>query len=525
MKPSAHFKFIPVFAAAIILSFTTIPAQASCDIFGYIRSLFSKTDTRAPQIEKIVKDCSKPFSYCDEIFSKDPAKRFQEISAVVNQIQNNRILDWANTNEKIAFVYKILPKYPKYSKNVIAELKKSPLMKKSESPTFSKDSFLTYSYEKEGKDPKISFFYKLAKYSDEEWLNLKDTERLEHLFHASEKEIPIVGTQFKPKSLGEFTMELDEIRARESAGKVKAYEVKHHEFELSLENHLKAVAETGNELDYSNLHTHIVFEIEKNYSKSSNAAFFNWAKQKNDFILFKGMEEGLHPNWLTGAATKRLKKEINPLMSAKDLRDKEFGLRTLPQSFSEIGETNHKFMAFALRADIYGDAISPYRRKIGIEIRDVSRKKDVYENFVKHVSESVTSERWINTPEKLAESFTFNETLIFGMNELIQVNVSKPFAKKLWESNTFVALPLNSFENGKYIDYLTGKWISPTPEQSAKIIKAREKYIKAMVDLETEYHSLIQKGEKVPQDQIDLVIKMCLGEWASEAKISDFYAR
>lgn len=473
-------------------------------------------DEYMARVLKVSKKCIKPFSTCKELFSSGDKERFLEILEVSRKIQDGTILEWANTKDRITFVYQLLPDFPKLAPKILAELKKSPLLIGVDSPKFSPNTLLTYSFEKEGRDPKISFFYRLPEYTDDQWLELKAEDRLEKLFIASEKELEIVSTQFKPKSLGEFTKELDQIRNREVVGEVRAYEVKHHDFELSMKDHLKAVAETGNELDYSNLHTHIVFEIPKNYPEHKTEAYFNWQKHQNDYALFKGMEEGLHPNWLTRAATRKASFESGNLKES---------IHLLPSKFSSINETNYKFMGVALRANIYGNPVSEDFYKIGIEIRDVSRKKEVYESFVKHTAESVEQERWLNLPEKHASSFEFEATRSFGIKQLLNNGIDDGFSRKLYASNPFVALPLNTFEQGKYLDYASGKWITVSSEKAQQITKAKNKFVKAMQDLQREYYELAQKKTPVSDDEVATVIKMCLSDWAKEAKISELYSK
>ncbi|HWU42806.1 MAG TPA: hypothetical protein VN132_05180, partial [Bdellovibrio sp.] len=164
------------------------------------------------------------------------------------------------------------------------------------------NGLLTYAFEKEGITTDITLFYRPPKIPEQTWLDMSEEDRFAIL-----KKVPIqlktfVGenviapTGLKPNFVGGYSQELSN-----STLKGYGWEISHKKYEINRQRLMREIREiAGIFKSTHSFHVHIVFELPKKYERYKD--FIYWYKQVNDYLYLKGLEEGLHGNYLTGVA-------------------------------------------------------------------------------------------------------------------------------------------------------------------------------------------------------------------------------
>ena len=380
----------------------------------------------------------------------------------------------------------------------------------------SPKNLVTYSFEKESNIDDITLWYKTTGVSDEDWFKLTSEERLEQIKKAtnvmkkSVAEDRITGTEFKPKYVGGYSQEL----GLDSKDKSYTWEIANKKYEISLDRTLGQVDEvakfTG---ERHSFHTHVVFDMPNDYKDFNKFAL--WTKRANDFIYLKGMEEGLHGNFLTGVAH---------LVSEAPERVKSTVGNTVPTSLSSISLQSHKFFSMGIRGDIYGKSPIDNHKKVGLELRDSSRKPDVLKAHLNKVADTTQDFGWEKLPsdmpvEDFARIRVSDEIL---RNDLKDV-VTDPFLKRLEKDVPNAAIALNRFEEYKYFDYKKGKVKELSDSEKERVVKAREYFIEEMKKIDRNVIDMKKKGESFEKEDVEMAVQMTLSEWAKMARVSELF--
>lgn len=382
-------------------------------------------------------------------------------------------------------------------------------------------SLVTYSFEKEGHEGEISMLYKDPKFTDDQWLALGERERVDRLqgltdqkrvFMPSSKIAP---TSLHPEALSGYSEDIfiEKLKAH-------TWEIKHKGYEISPDRLMRQIRETtGLFRDTSAVHVHVVFEIDSN--DRSGKQFGRWSKQMNDFLTLRGLEEGLHNNHRT-----RLQGRAGGLLRRVWDWVRHMGTQTTaPSDFKAIGARNYKFFSMGIRGDIYGPGSTPGRRKIGLELRDVTRDLGRLQADIAAVTKAVQDRAWGKFADQDPAS---DRGLSTDRGEAIRRlgrAVSPESAKLFRDVVETAALPLEEFETGLYVNLSTGRLEGVSPEASARIVAAREKYMRELQSLEKELRSFRERGEAVEPMEIEIALKMTLAEWASAARVSELFGR
>ncbi len=378
------------------------------------------------------------------------------------------------------------------------------------------NSLITYSFEKESSKSEISLWFKKAGMSDEEWLKLSEEERLKLLKEATDvkkdkvSESKIESTGLKPHYVGNYSEEL----GHNAQDKSYSWEIANKKYEISLDRTLNQVKEVSKSFkETHSFHTHIVFDIPKDYKEFEK--FQAWSKSVNDYLYLKGMEEGLHGNYLTSVAhlpedaPKRINSHVN---------------NELPSALSSVSETSHKFFSMGIRGELYGPSSVPNNIKLGLELRDTTRNLDILSDNMKTITSSVQDYKW----EKWNNSINRKDVTFVRPNfDLVDANlaakVSPAFLQRIKKGDINATIPLQKFETGEYFDFNTGKKFTPSKEQQERIAKAREYYIEEMHKIEKDMHRMDEKGISYSKEDVDDAIKMTMSEWARMARVSELF--
>ncbi len=292
-------------------------------------------------------------------------------------------------------------------------------------------SLVTYSFEKEGNSADITLFYRLPQYSEAEWLNKSDDARFKIIqqypipmktFVSAEKMAP---TEFKPSFVGGYSNEMNGFHL-----KGYGWEIAHKKYEISRDKIIRQIHEIAKIFkETHSIHMHIVFEIPKKYPKFENLTY--WYKQLNDYLYLRGLEEGLHGNSLTGVAN--VAKDLSFRERIKNLFKSLYSSgRTLVESQFRVGKYSSKYFSAGLRSGMYGKASSDDQMKIGIELRDTTRKIENLDLYSKTVAEAVAQRIWEKSDVKEIKLKNFRLTDSIAAAEKELANIVSPEMARLF---------------------------------------------------------------------------------------------
>lgn len=189
-------------------------------------------------------------------------------------------------------------------------------------------------------------------------------------------------TKNKPAGLGGFSLELSD-----ATRKGWSWEIAHKKFEISRHRIMGQVRDLAKFFgETHSFHFHIVFELPKKYAHFSS--FSRWFKTVNDYLYLRGLEEGLHGNYLTNVVNdsrdmgwiEKIKSTFSQAPSTK-----------LLEKLSSVTRFGSKFFSMGLRGgDMYGPASSPEAVKVGLELRKASagRSDPTIDNSRKYLKKS-----------------------------------------------------------------------------------------------------------------------------------------
>ncbi len=381
----------------------------------------------------------------------------------------------------------------------------------------SPKTHVTFAFEKEGKSNNISLYYKDPKYDDNEWLNLPEEERIELLRKATPKlkdDVPyerIAPTTFRPNYLGKYTEE-----THTAGNKSYVWELKSKKYEFDPNRIRDQMAETAKVTgDKSGFHTHVVFDMANDYKHFDD--FGLWTKQVNDYLYLRGMEEGLHGGKETSIM--RFRGDNEPRRKAS--YDEQ-----LPKTLKSLKRWSHKGFTMAVRGDIYGDSLLGDGKKVGLELRDISRDIDRFGDLTEKVAKSVSDFRWENIRagkiNETTHGFLVPKKADFA-NYLGGLTDNEKVISYLSDAEPYGSIPLKNYEDFEYLDYRTGKTIKPNEEQIARLKRAREKFDEEMKKTVKNLESMIENGETFETEDLQMVIQSDLTGWAKEARLSELF--
>lgn len=483
-------------------------------------------------IDKSIQEAHDPYS-----LSHDVLKLHPDILSFKNDVEtllrifidlpakddrSRALNEWARTEEHALWLYDLLSRTG--LNNFVEELNylHSNNVNFIESRK-SGNSLVTYAFEKEGSTADITLLYRPPRYPEAEWLQKTESERMkliQKLYVAKKtflKAQTVMPTDLKPAAVGGYSVELSD-----SQRKGYGWEISHKKYEINRQRLMRTIRELAQLFKQTHsFQVHLVFELPKKYVRYEN--FIYWFKHLNDYLYLKGLEEGLHGNYLTGVAN------IPSDLSIFDRAKSAFRfLHTTPNTIemvqSSLGWVNAKFFSAGLRAGKYGLASSDESMKIGIELRDTTRNIDLLDQFTNKISQSLENRAWEKVDLQSQQKQTLRLTT--DKNQALQhlsKIVSMKYAVLFASIENTAHFGLMPFEGSQVLDYQTHRWKQIPQEVRQRIEKAREEYEKDLVDLEKELEALSAQGEKTETDLIKSAIRMSLATWAKKARVAEMY--
>ncbi|OYZ21204.1 MAG: hypothetical protein B7Y39_09710 [Bdellovibrio sp. 28-41-41] len=386
----------------------------------------------------------------------------------------------------------------------------------------SGDSLVTYSFEKEGTTSDISMLFRPTEFSEKDWMNRSDEERIALLKAAKVpsktfvRASKIMPTDFKPDAVGGYSKEVRDHR-RHGYG----WEISHKKYEINQQRLMREVRDVSMLFNQKHsFHVHVSFELPKNYTLYEN--FIHWFKQLNDYLYLKGLEEGLHGNDLTGVAN--FVSDLSITERVKSYLSNLYTKNTIQESQDKLDRRNSKFFSAGLRGRIYGPASSVAKMRLGIELRDSTRNMDLLDQYSSKVGKSVSAQVWekSNAAEIKTMGLRLTSDRVTAKRDISDF-VSPRFAKMFSDVEATVAFGLHHYEDRPIYNYRSHSWVKVSPEVAERIKNARKFYIQELVNLESELTHLESKGEKTETELIKMAIRMSLATWAKKARVAELF--
>gem|GEM_PF-1495335 len=450
-------------------------------------------------------------------------KKMAEMRATTPEIIR-KLKNWISSPERAVYVYAHLDEFGSQSTAIMRSLiDNNPFMKDVRVVAGTKSALVTYAYEKETPSDLITLYYRDASKSDQNWLDLSSRDRLKKLKQLAQDYKPgepipasvIAPTTFKPVSAGALKREINNHGTF-------ALEMTHHSFEISPSRMISELNEITDTLkETHSIHTHIVFSLPTQYPLFNK--FENWAFELNYQIYLKGMEEGMHATTLV-SIPRRLS-GVKRFLAARGklIEGSVYSENYLPVTLESIGIHNFKLFSAAIRAGIYGPSPSG-TKKIGIELRDISRNMPEWEKTIRGVGRAVSERIWEKRSFRIP---TAPKLLLAKKNDwrkLTAYGISKRAALQLIQAEPTILIPLQKFESATYFNYVEGGSHRATPEQVNRIQNARLHYIDSLKDLERELAGYFFRKEKVEWGDLRAAIQMAaLSVWAKEARVAELF--
>jgi hypothetical protein len=164
----------------------------------------------------------------------------------------------------------------------------------------------------------------------------------------------------------------------------------------------------------------------------------------------------------------------------------------------------------------------------GLELRDVTSDLKVWREYVLGLAPAYANKIW--------EKLPLPEVQRAQKSPFIQVPADSPVfsrmelknSKELMDVDKLIHLPFVEFEQGEYFSFREGRFLRPSPKKMAQLRSAREKYIHALKMLDQEISDLDKgppwsDGVSDRRSLIVRAVRICLSDWAQEAKISELY--
>lgn len=406
---------------------------------------------------------------------------------------------WIDSPERAVYFYSKVRDFGGRSDALLVSLsKQNRELARAKLVNSDKPSFVTLSFEKESKNPKIADFYISNLMNESGWAALSPEQRFERLFVRNGSDLKPLPA--KPRYLGPVSHDAPML------------EVKSALFELDRERLLGQMRELSEALNESHsFHAHLVSDFPVDYAKMSE--FNAWHKQLNDYLTLAGMEEGIHP-----AGYIELTRARSQSAFPKSVEQ--------PESFARVNAVSHKMQSAGLRA-MYGESHLPGHKRIGIELRDVSRRMESWDRYVRQVGSSLEDRVWEKAGmpgvRQLDERrvFRLRSGVSGDVRSIASHGIGPELLEELLRTEPNLAFPFLPFESSKYLDYGTGKFIRPSEKQVKQLDLARKRFVEDLRNLETEIQRYRSSGERLdPANHIQPAIRMSLTEWARRAKVS-----
>lgn len=497
------------------------------------RKLLDKPIQKITQlIDSSVQEAHDPYSLSHDVLKlhPDPLGFKKEVETLLQifidlpsrEDRSRALNEWARTEEHALWLYDLL------SRSGLNNFKEELNYLHANNVNFiesrkSGNSIVTYAFEKEGSTSDITLLYRPPQFSEAEWLQKPENERIKLIqkLHVVKKTFlkaqTVMPTDLKPAAVGGYSVELSDAH-RKGYG----WEISHKKYEINRQRLMRTIRELAQIFKQTHsFQVHVVFELSKKYLKYES--FIYWFKHLNDYLYLKGLEEGLHGNYLTGVAN--IPSDFSFIEAAKSaLRSFHTTPNTIEMSQSGLGWTNAKFFSAGLRAGKYGPASSEDSMKIGIELRDTTRNLELLDQFTNKISQSLENRTWekVDLQGQQKQTLRLTTDKKQALQYLSKV-VSPKYAKLFASIENTTHFALMPFESSKVLDYQTQSWKEIPPDVQQRIEKARKDYEKDLVDLEKELETLKAQGERTETDIIRTAIRMSLATWAKKARVADMY--
>lgn len=427
-------------------------------------------------------------------------------------VRASELSRWASSEDRARFVYELLMDvaYPKERKLVLAFMQENRFFQEAVVLESDPAILITTSFEKETFSFAIVKYYKEVKFTDHEWKQFSESEQYQRIQQNARS--GDLAKLVKRDDSPSFISPLLKDEGVASRSDRHILEITKNEYALTplaTKTQMRKVASDMGETH--SFHAHVVTEVPA-HDPLEFAQFKVWHEEADRKLLYLGLEKGLFPGDFIGTVRARGPDRIT-LIPTKETFGGEFS----ENKFRSLGARN---------GDLYGPAKQKGHVKLGLELRDVSRSIDEWEQLIERISQAASIRVWKNAPKNDSTEFIFMASVDFlDAVEVLQKErgIPKKVAENILSSSRTSRTPLLDFNQYKVIDWEKSSTPAIPLAVLSRLNSERAKYLDGLKFLSDE----IMKAEKTaPVDitEIKMATDWWVLEWAKAAKPSEIYS-
>jgi len=357
---------------------------------------------------------------------------------------------------------------------------------------------VTTAFEKETGHLGTLKYYKHSRFTDEQWRSLSDEERIAQI----SKDRWLSGEMdFTSKTSDAPHYFARHLMSESLNSGHYLFEFTQDRYALTPQDTIRRIREvalwTG---ETHSFHVQVVGEVPRG-SKSEFSKFAVWHWEANIQSMLQGMEEGLFGR----ALTSHLK-------------------RPTEGATFDLSNSN-KLLSIGYRQGIYGASQRRDFTRIGLELRDVSRRLGVLEDLISKFLRTMAGRIW-----KKAGPVT-NSPLRLGDLELREVLRSRGVSRyaidvmnNSQDKPPILQLPLLDFKSIQVVNWKSGQMAPIDPSVLKRLDEGREYYLSGLVALGSEIDQFSRQGVSLHKDEVSRAIKIWLKEWAMKFRPKEIYS-
>ncbi len=413
------------------------------------------------------------------------------------------ISQWASKQEDRArFAYETMLSFTRdrEPKLVLGFMQANPFFKDAVRLRHDPTLIVTTAFEKETPNAAVVSFYRNMRYSDEAWLAMSVDARKVILDKMSDHFVSTVYDTEKLRSTPDYFA--NKLKTEGMVSGRVIFEFTQDGYAISPTATIRRIEEVAKITNETHsFHGHIVGEVPSS-DPQEFLKFDAWFKDANWQLMFQGFEEGLFPNKYT-----QIKKT------------------SYWETFGDAAE--NKFLTLGYRTGIYGNARTPGYIKVGLELRDPTRKIARWDGLIQRIAEVIAQRKWNVLADNLSTGI---KSLKIDEIESIlwSAGIEQEYMIKMLvseESNSrSIGVPLSNFRELMITNWKNGKSRPIPGAVMDRLDRARKIYLDGLVHLSREIAILDRRGESYSSEDIRSAILHWVTEWAQQARPAEIFS-
>jgi hypothetical protein len=461
---------------------------------------------------------------------EDPAvavRRVLELLAIARDRgpgQFARLAQWIDSPGKALHFYLNIGKFPDGARWLTELLWDHPQFRGALRSPESPGTLMTLSIEKEILNRAAStMLVRTRDFTDEQWLALDPDVRFAALrgLRRQDKDVFVpVPTAFLPRFVGNPNFE-------ETYGNI-LIEAKTKGFSISVDG---AIAQLGELAELTgethSFQAHLGFALPAARAQELMQYYGPWWKHLNDYLYFRGLEEGLHGNGFAQPA--HLANIFQKKLPGEGISD---DLLTHEEKLHPGG---HRLWVYEPHGTDPASLIF-----FGLELRDPTRSLVEWERLIREIAESISTGRWQRQADPFETHRFMREHPFYGASDFVALGNAE-FAQEYpaldrdlraalqyWggfgSQAQPVHLPFVHFEDLRFLNFRGGGTKEAPPAARERILSARAYYARELRRIRGNLLRNRQAGIATSPVDTAVAFQMTLTEWARLARISELFS-